>query len=100
MTTQDKAKAAVELLERLKTQIVYHWSNKAMDYVIEDKLFPLLELLRPLAEGTHVMVPVEPTENMRCDGDVRMDDVLMDVDCLSPAVEVYRAMITSAQEQE
>ena len=51
MNDQERAKAAVEILERLTP-----WSQD------HKKFIEATEFLRPIAAGTHVIVPIEPDE--------------------------------------
>ena len=78
MTDEAKAKAAVEWLEAI-------WqvqTGKMVDSI--------LELLRPIAAGTHVIVPIEPTVKMCAAGWIDKEDVDPD--------EIYAAMIAASQE--
>ena len=55
MTDQAKAKAAVEWLEKRRKTL-----NEPCYFIATDGF--MLALLRPVAAGTHVIVPIAPTE--------------------------------------
>jgi hypothetical protein len=60
MNPQEKAKAAISQLPRLYGEFDNSMQkDKGLHYIIIG-----LELLRPIANGTHMIVPVEPTEKM------------------------------------
>ena len=90
MTDQEKAKAQIERLERQKG--VALWKDE------------LLELLRPVAEGKSVIVPVEPTAKIMKAG-YYVPQYLGQIDNQKELHKakcegMYRAMITAAQEKE
>jgi hypothetical protein len=62
MTPQEKAKAAVELLDSLRRELdATSLNSDTVDRVIElEVMIEGLQLLCPLAAGTHVLVPVIP----------------------------------------
>jgi hypothetical protein len=60
MTPQEKAKAAISQLPRLYGEFD---SGMQKDKGLHGIIIGL-ELLRQIANGTHVIVPVEPTEKM------------------------------------
>lgn len=89
-SNQEKAKAAVEWLEYVNT-------NTKTKF---DARFHALSIIRPLAAGTHVMVPVEPTQEMLMSGiDERHEQPTPEAWNLA-TINIYRAMITASQEQE
>ena len=98
MNDQEKAKAAVEILERLTP-----WSQD------HKKFIEATEFLRPIAAGTHVIVPVEPTDKMckaaafALDKAREKDGKLQDkrpYEFKEKYAIRYRAMIAAAKEDE
>jgi hypothetical protein len=83
MTPQEKAKAAVELLDEYSGQAIeghHSWDVPVMINQIKfSKILEALELLRPLAAGTHVLVSNER---------------------LAELLKSHSAMFTAALEQE
>ena len=87
MTNQERAKAAVDWLR-----------GSDLDCVGVDLCDEIIELLRPIAAGTHMIVPIEPTEKMRKVGiDARWQSPVRDANNVS---EIYRAMLKASQEGE
>ena len=87
MNDQERAKAAVEWLR-----------GSDLDCRGVELCDSLIDLLRPIAAGTHVIVPIEPTEKMKKVGiDARWQSPVRDANNVS---EIYRAMIEASQEGE
>jgi hypothetical protein len=102
--SQSKAKVAVEWVTVFKSHVEAQSdrsTNKGSMFIDRDEaleIIAILELLRPIAEGTHVIVPVEPTPEMIKAG--------FDFWCICSgphehfAARIYNALIEAPQKQE
>jgi hypothetical protein len=98
--SQDKAKAAVEWITDYLTSGGF-FNPEYMDHQkVSNWLLEHREFLRPLAAGTHVMVPVEPTEKMIEAWSTTYPKVGQEFNDKNCATADWQAMITSSQEQE